>query len=99
MLAADKGVIGRGLTGGGFDYNKTSSDSTVDVLGHLRPEIPVESVVAATERGAVMLTAQRLEAKRALGHSSPNSWRYRLTAFLRAGVSAGGLRIAAAIWR
>ena len=39
------------------------------------------------------------ETKGTGGHAAPNSSRYRLAARLRAGDGAGGLRIAAAIWR
>src|ERR1039457_6384514 len=92
-------VIGRNLAGGGLDHDKTIGDPAADVLGHLRLEIAVENLVTATEPGAVMPIAERVEAKGGRGHATPNSPRYRLAARLRASVGAGGLRIAAAIWR
>ena len=85
MLAADSG----------FDDGKTVRDAAADVLSRLRLEIPVQRFVAATERSTVVVIAKGFEAKG--NHCAPNRSRYRLAAFLRADVAAGGLRTAAAI--
>src|ERR1017187_10073550 len=85
-------VIGRNLAGGGLDHDKTIGDPAADVLGHLRLEIAVESLVTATEPGAVMPIAERVEAKGGRGHATPNSSRYRLAARFRRAITSCGKR-------
>jgi hypothetical protein len=85
-------VITHKVAAGEFDSYKAVRDQPSDILGDLDLEVTIQRFLAAMKCGALMLDAERFDAKRKIRHSKPNSSRRRRKALRSAGVGSGGFK-------